>query len=261
MPDSRVTLETRRNMKNFTKVILLTALAVFLANTSAISTTIKIDGSFDRTNEWAGYFTDDDGIVGPGGGGQAYDTEFLGLYFDSDTVYFGLQTGFDLRYGRTYHGKKIVPGDLSLDVNGNGTYDYAIDFSIAYNDVITYSLIDMTEKDSKWGDVIYSSHYAEGNPLEAISGNVLSTFAGAFSADNNDRYGHTHSDVIEGFFDIGLLSAYTGESMKFHWTMGCGNDVIEAKASFLPIPEPATMLLLGSGLLSLAAISRKRRLW
>ena len=67
------------------------------------------------------------------------------------------------------------PGDLAIDVNGNGAYDYAIDFSISGNDV-TYSLIDMTVSDSKWGDVFYSSHYTEGNPLEAIIGNVISTF-------------------------------------------------------------------------------------
>ena len=33
------------------------------------------------------------------------------------------------------------------------------------------------------------------------------------------------------------------EILGFHWTMQCGNDVIEGAA---PVPEPATMLLLGS---------------
>lgn len=43
-------------------------------------------------------------------------------------------------------------------------------------------------------------------------------------------------------------------SLGFHWTMTCANDVIEGGGS--PVPEPSSMLLLGSGLLGLAAIGR-----
>ncbi len=235
-------------------VCLVLMMCCFLG--SANATTINIDGSFD-SNEWAGYYTDDDGHVGPGVGGQAYDAERLGLYFDSNTVYFGLQTGFDLRNGRDYGSVHFDPGDLALDVNGDGTYDYAIDFTIDTSDMITYSLIDMTGT-GIWEDVYYAGHSAAGYPLNAQAGSglLLSTFAGAFSADNNDLYGHTNSDVIEGSFDISLLSDYMGGSMTLHWTMGCGNDVIEVTTS--PVPEPATILLLGAGLIGIAGFGRKR---
>lgn len=42
----------------------------------------------------------------------------------------------------------------------------------------------------------------------------------------------------------------------FHWTMTCGNDVIEGNA---PIPEPGTLLLMGAGLMGALPWRRKRK--
>jgi hypothetical protein len=47
------------------------------------------------------------------------------------------------------------------------------------------------------------------------------------------------------------------KELGFHWTMTCGNDVIEGKVS--PVPEPTTMLFLGLGLVALAGVGRKLR--
>lgn len=44
----------------------------------------------------------------------------------------------------------------------------------------------------------------------------------------------------------------------FHWTMSCANDVIEGEDPPIPTPEPATMLLLGSGLIGLSFGLRKK---
>jgi hypothetical protein len=70
----------------------------------------------------------------------------------------------------------------------------------------------------------------------------------------------TGSWVISGnqlIFSIDASSlSFSGESIGFHWTMQCGNDVIEGAA---PVPEPSTMLLLGSGLVGLWGIRKKRK--
>jgi len=52
------------------------------------------------------------------------------------------------------------------------------------------------------------------------------------------------------------ISAFENASeLGFHWTFTCANDVIEGSAS---VPEPATLLLLGSGFIGLAVVGRKK---
>ena len=225
---------------------------VFLFSGNVLATPM-IDGIFEFA-EWDGYYADDDGVgsngyVNPGWGGQAYDVEYLGLYITNDKVYFGLQTGFDV----SSTVQEYPPGDFALDVNGDGDYEYAIDFSISGTSA-NYTLVDMATSGASWADVAY---YSDANPWQADYSNPLATFAGAFGSGNlaNNSDGGM-SYVLEGSFDRELLELYTGRPMTLHWTMQCGNDYLNQTSA--PVPEPATMLLLGTGLIGLAGFGRKK---
>ncbi len=62
-------------------------------------------------------------------------------------------------------------------------------------------------------------------------------------------------------FDITTLglSLVDGLSVDAHWTMSCGNDTVNGNFDVAPVPEPATMLLFGTGLVGLAGRLRRKK--
>lgn len=65
-------------------------------------------------------------------------------------------------------------------------------------------------------------------------------------------------DYMSISFDISALNMKPEYLMGLHWTMSCGNDVIEGAFDPGIVPEPSTVFLLGLGLLGVVGIGRKR---
>lgn len=67
------------------------------------------------------------------------------------------------------------------------------------------------------------------------------------------------NDYLQMTIDFNGTSLMDTNSLAFHWTMYCGNDVIEGEIEVASVPEPGLLTLLGGGFAGLWFARRKRQ--
>lgn len=262
------------------KILILSFLAVFLMAGSAMAVPYTIDGN---VGDWgidlslaldAGYLdtnkpggnvdvvtednTDiDDGWfqVGPGwSNDNSYDAE--AMYFDNDETYGYIAIITGVASDATW-----APGDIGINVgsdtaelidNGSSTgkttpYEFGIDIESG-------DLSNVMSWESAYYDGSPGPDYAQySDPWTIFSGSKIRDTTLCYSS--SAIQGHY---VIEASFLLADLGLSPGDVFDIHWTMQCGNDYLNLRADVNPVPEPATMLLLGTGLVCFAGFGRKR---
>jgi len=168
----------------------------------------------------------------------------------------------------------IALADFFLDLNGDSVYEYGIVLSnyetLTPGDIYTAYLVGTSydylegQTDGKYyeyGEVLKQGT-TEEIPVHIKPGGTLvddakAILIGDFKAGTKIGSAPATEPTYmrELIIPLGDLN-WTSDQVGIFWAGStCANDIIEGK---VPVPEPATMLLLGAGLVGLAAVGRKK---
>lgn len=262
-----------KKVKKINDILVFLISAVFLMAGIAMAT---------PTNVSDNYVGADDHNYGDVIGSSEFETSSATVNLSGNTLTVDIYTAFaglgnDKKFRSytkdPYSGNKddmgIGYGDLFLasvwdpfgtapykdDDNGNGTvwtYGFALDDRWGNGGNGTLYSLDSGDNNADAllsEDFITGAIFRDGQEVavDTRNGDVTSKSTGTWSIDEGTK--------ISFSIDIAGTDLLNGSDIAFHWGQTCANDVIEGSA---PIPEPATMLLFGTGLIGMAAFGRRK---
>ena len=276
-------------MKKRSLILVAAIFGLFLLNSNANASYLdsswknitQYDGlSKSATSDW--YSSNEDHEVEPGAAtGQNWDME--GFYLNDGTGGVAADSlsmvgGYNFVTGVTTGGQDYLSGDIFIDTDMDTSYwEYVLDLNFDQSDPeadSTYTVYENSKDDqgnqsiqikTTWGGPTNTSGkawtYISGGDVVSYSGANLQNLALNYLTYANDELigggltGGFHNKVT---VDVAFLGPNTGFAA---WnTMRCGNDMLFSEGTTsAAVPEPATIFLLGSGLLGLFGYRKKIR--
>ena len=265
-------------MKQFFLILAAFFLAALLplnAMATSFGANITIsDENSSLNKDW--YGSREDQEVEPGmETGQKWDLE--GFFLSGTTL--TMVGGFNFRDGDS----GFTSGDLFIDITGDAVYgdihsgtdgyisvlnsfgyDYVLD--LTFNDpdptkAFTYDVYAINGNTK-----VITANYSQNqgsSPWRYDSGGTLIkhaslTYTKGGEANLLGFSGNGDHNAVSVSLDFLQLDSLThGTNFITHFTMGCGNDNLMGTGA-LPNPEPATLFLMGCGLIGLAGLGRKK---
>lgn len=200
---------------------------------------------------------------------QYYLSGDLFIDVDGDAAYGQPAAGLDDAYTQKHLLWWSWTADGVYNIPNSYGYDYVLDLDFANRTYDVYQINDNT-----WLTSVYYRDNDGSNPWQFTPGcNDTPLTSGEITYYDNDNltdadlgfqgayettcWGCTYYNDYHNAFSVDL--GFLPENTEFtaHFTMYCGNDNLMGHG-VAHAPEPATLLLFGSGILGLAGLSRKR---
>jgi hypothetical protein len=217
-----------------------------------------VGGNLDKVNDI--YEHNGGDVISSAGAENNFDIDWMDVYFLDNYLKVNIHTDYVSGMSSTTYGDLFISTDGWNPAGGepyvndtmlNGEkWEYAFDVSGGQLYDITNAQGSIVSSDAAM-KAAGVTHDQYRHDQEVLINSEGMTSIGLGTAQKVDGY---YSMIIDvSGIDPNFSSLMGNGKLGLHWAMTCGNDVIEGRTT----PEPATMFLLGSGLVGLVGL-RKR---